>query len=117
MLRPLHHFSDILADVNSDDAVVRSRAIEELAVLTPLMQQLALTRNTIGVYYTARDFKTIGEACAILEIAYNPIDLWNRPDIDKSPLPTTGVSRKYCKWSRTDLNAVHSLSPVYKIRR
>lgn len=88
MIEPLNRFSDMLADMNSDDPVIRSRAAEQLTVLSPLMQQLAFAKNVAGVHYAARDFKTLGVACTILEITHNPMDLWNRPDIDNSPSAT-----------------------------
>ncbi|KXG50500.1 uncharacterized protein PGRI_069910 [Penicillium griseofulvum] len=88
MLEPLNCFSDMLADMNSDDPVIRSRAAEQLTVLSPLMQQLAFAKNVAGVHYAARDFKTLGVACTVLEITHNPMDLWNPPDIDNSPSAT-----------------------------
>ncbi|KAJ5762201.1 uncharacterized protein N7511_005583 [Penicillium nucicola] len=85
MIEPLKRFPDILTDMNSDDPVIRSRAAAQLTVLSPLMQQLAFAKNPVGVHYAARDFKTLEEACTILEITHNPMDLWNRQDIDNSP--------------------------------
>lgn len=63
MIEPLNRFSDMLADMNSDDPVIRSRAAAQLTVLSPLMQQLAFAKNAAGVHYAARDFKTLGVAC------------------------------------------------------
>ncbi|KAJ5772397.1 hypothetical protein N7520_002926 [Penicillium odoratum] len=88
MVESLNRFSDMLTDMKSDDPVVRSRAAEQLTLLSPLMQQLALERNNGGVHYAARDFKSLVMTCTILEISHNSKDLWNRPDIDNSPSAT-----------------------------
>jgi hypothetical protein len=88
MIEPLNRFSDRLADMDSDDPVIRSRAAAQLTSLSPLMQQLAFAKNAASVHYAARDFKTLEMACAVLEITYDPMDLWNRPDIDNSPSAT-----------------------------
>ncbi|KAJ6119390.1 hypothetical protein N7523_003670 [Penicillium sp. IBT 18751x] len=88
MLKPLDRFSDILTDMNSDDPTIRSHAVQQLTILSPLMQQLAFTKNIAGVHYAARDFKNLGEACTILVIIHDPMEFWNRPDIDKSPPAT-----------------------------
>ncbi|KAJ5658238.1 uncharacterized protein N7484_001887 [Penicillium longicatenatum] len=88
MLKPLSCFSDILIDMNSDDPSIRSHAVRQLTVLSPLMQQLTLAKKIAGVHYTARDFKSLGDACTILGITHDPMELWNRPDVDKSPSAT-----------------------------
>lgn len=52
------------------------------------MQQLAVAKNIAGVHYTARDFKSLGEACTILLITHDRMDLWNRPETDNPPSVT-----------------------------
>ncbi|KAJ5890157.1 hypothetical protein N7504_010967 [Penicillium tannophilum] len=52
------------------------------------MQQLAVAKNIARVHYTARDFKSLGEACTILLITHDRMDLWNRPEIDNPPSVT-----------------------------
>ncbi|KAJ5358610.1 uncharacterized protein N7496_011023 [Penicillium cataractarum] len=81
MFEPLTHFSDSLADINNEDPVVRARAFEQLRVLSPLMQQLAFSKNSAAVYYTAKGFKTIYEACKILELQHME-QPWTRPSLD-----------------------------------
>ncbi|KAJ5796110.1 uncharacterized protein N7518_004650 [Penicillium psychrosexuale] len=55
MIEPLNRFSDMLADMNSDDPVIRCCAAAQLTVLSPLMQQLAFAKNAASVHYAARD--------------------------------------------------------------
>ncbi|KAJ5824202.1 hypothetical protein N7447_006542 [Penicillium robsamsonii] len=58
-------FPGMLADMSSNDPVVRSRAVQRLTVLSPLMQQLALTKKTAGVHYAAGKFKSLDQASSL----------------------------------------------------
>jgi len=49
----------MLADINSDGPLVRSRDTDQLTILTPLMQQLAFTKDVAGACYAARNFRTL----------------------------------------------------------
>ncbi|KAJ5943637.1 hypothetical protein N7516_003805 [Penicillium verrucosum] len=71
----------MLEDIQSDDPFVRSRAVQSLASLSPLMQDLAQSKKT--VYYTAGKFKSLQDACAILEVTHKTHEhIWDRQDID-----------------------------------
>ncbi|KAJ6187936.1 hypothetical protein N7519_002844 [Penicillium mononematosum] len=79
----------MLADMNSDDPVVRSRAVQSHTTLSPLIQQLVKTKKTTGVHYAARKFKSLQEACTILQVTHDPEEhIWNRQDIDDVPSAT-----------------------------
>ncbi|KUM56774.1 hypothetical protein ACN42_g10430 [Penicillium freii] len=79
-------FQDMLADMNSNDPNVRSLAVQRLTVLSPLMQQLALSKKTAGVHYAAGRFKSLDEACTVLQVTHNPQEhIWDRQDIDHVP--------------------------------
>ncbi|CEO59951.1 hypothetical protein PMG11_04599 [Penicillium brasilianum] len=87
-VEPLTHFSDLLAHARSDDPDLRADAIKQLAVLSPLMQQLGYSRNDYAVHHTAKGFKTLNEACEVFGIKYQRQQAWNRPDISQIPQTT-----------------------------
>ena len=89
MFETLVRFSDTLADMNSDDLIVRSSAIQKLTVLSPLMQQLAQSKKPTTVHYAARRWNSLQEACTVLQVTHDPQEhLWDRPDIDNVPPAT-----------------------------
>ena len=74
-------FSYMLEDIQSDDPFVRSRAVQSLDSLSPLIQDLAQSKKT--VHYTAGKFKSLQDACAILEVTHKTHEhIWDRQDID-----------------------------------
>ncbi|KOS43916.1 hypothetical protein ACN38_g5163 [Penicillium nordicum] len=71
----------MLEDIQSDDPFVRSRAVQSLDSLSPLIQDLAQSKKT--VHYTAGKFKSLQDACAILEVTHKTHEhIWDRQDID-----------------------------------
>ncbi|KAJ5405369.1 hypothetical protein N7465_006653 [Penicillium sp. CMV-2018d] len=89
MFETLVSFPDTLADINSDDPIVRSSAVQKLTVLSPLMQQLAQSKKPATIHYAAGRWKSLQEACTVLQATHNPHeDLWDRPDIDNVPPAT-----------------------------
>lgn len=86
VLETIISFQDMLADMNSNDPNVRSLAVQRLTVLSPLMQQLALSKKTAGVHYAAGRFKSLEEACTVLQVTHNSQEhLWDRQDVDHVP--------------------------------
>ncbi|CAI7606072.1 unnamed protein product [Penicillium viridicatum] len=89
MFETLVSFSDTLADISSDDPIVRSSAIQKLTVLSPLMQQLAQSKKPATIHNATGRWKSLQEACTVLQVTHNPHEhLWDRPDIDNVPPAT-----------------------------
>ena len=111
MLETIISFSDTLADVNSNNPDHRSRAVQRLTMLSPLMRHLALARKTTGVHCAAGKFKSLGEACAILQISHNRDEhIWDRQDIDHVPSATlsAGVDTIIQQLKRSDYHTIDS---------
>ncbi|KAJ5534457.1 hypothetical protein N7527_000711 [Penicillium freii] len=88
-LETIASFPEILANVNSDDPLVRSHGIQTLSTLAPLMQELATAKKSTGTHYAASKFRSFPEACTILQVTYDlEENLWNRHDIDDVPSAT-----------------------------
>jgi hypothetical protein len=83
MLDPLTRFSDMLANINSNNPRARSYVAEQLRKLVPLMQQIASSQNL--VHYATRDLRGFPEAHAILAIRHDPNSVWDQPVLKHFP--------------------------------